>query len=443
MGELEYQGTITAPVQFDYFPIEVRNNEQDTLAVAESICPDMEPWQLIRELSLIYIESEVLYRPFRTLSSGEQIKVLLATLFLKQNHFLLIDEPTNHLDGEGRQIVKAYLAKKRGYILVSHDRAFLDGCIDHVLSINKMDIQVVRGNFSSWWQNKQNRDNMEREQDQKLKKEIERLNVTARRTAEWSTKLEATKFGGSNNKSGLRPDRGAIGAQAARMMKRAKVTEHRAQSAAQQKSALLKNVESQQTLKIHPLRYHSDPLLSLRDVALFYGEKQICANTHFQINRGDRLALCGKNGSGKSTIFKLLTGQEIRYTGSYSRASGLKISYVPQDTAHLTGGLTEYARQLGIDETLFNTILRKMDFSRTQLKKDMRDFSSGQKKKVMLAGSLSQQAHLYIWDEALNFVDVLSRIQIEELILAYCPTMLFVEHDKAFCDHIATKMIEL
>ena len=88
--------------------------------------------------------------------------------------------------------------------------------------------------------------------------------------------------------------------------------------------------------------------------------------------------------------------------------------------------------------TLLKTILRKLDFSRVQFEKDMRDFSAGQKKKVLLASSLCEQAHVYIWDEPLNYVDVLSRMQIEELIKAYEPTMIFVEHDKAFCENIAT-----
>ena len=116
---------------------------------------------------------------------------------------------------------------------------------------------------------------------------------------------------------------------------------------------------------------------------------------------------------------------------------------MPQDASFLTGGLRDYAREQGIDETLFKTILRQLDFSRIQFEKDMEDYSAGQKKKVLIASSLCRQAHIYIWDEPLNYVDVLSRMQIEELIAAYRPTMLFVEHDQAFCEKIATKTIKL
>ena len=114
-----------------------------------------------------------------------------------------------------------------------------------------------------------------------------------------------------------------------------------------------------------------------------------------------------------------------------------------QDTSFLQGGLKEFARESDIDESLFKTILRKLDFERVQFEKDMADYSGGQKKKVLLARSLCQSAHLYLWDEPLNFVDVYSRMQIENLLLEYAPTMVFVEHDRAFSDQIATQIVVL
>ena len=140
---------------------------------------------------------------------------------------------------------------------------------------------------------------------------------------------------------------------------------------------------------------------------------------------------------------KLICGLPIPCTGTLEIGSGLKISYVPQDTSHLSGSLTDYAKEQGIDESIFKAILRKLDFSRIQFEKNMEDYSGGQKKKVLLAASLCNPAHLHIWDEHMNFVDVISRIQIEELILQYRPTLLFVDHDKVFTEKIATKIINL
>ena len=119
------------------------------------------------------------------------------------------------------------------------------------------------------------------------------------------------------------------------------------------------------------------------------------------------------------------------------------ISYVSQNTDDLEGSLKDYAEKYGIELPLFLAILRKLDFSREQFEKSISDYSSGQKKKVMLARSLCEKAHLYIWDEPLNFIDIISRMQIEELLRECAPTMIFVEHDKMFCENIATKIIRI
>lgn len=145
LGKYEYSGRIISSVQFDYFPYTVANSKKDTYEVLSEVCPTAEDWELMRELNLLEVDTEALYRPFETLSNGEQTKVLLAGLFLNEGHFLLIDEPTNHLDIHAREIVCAYLKRKKGFILISHDRSFLDGCVDHILSINKTNIEVMHG----------------------------------------------------------------------------------------------------------------------------------------------------------------------------------------------------------------------------------------------------------------------------------------------------------
>ena len=115
-----------------------------------------------------------------------------------------------------------------------------------------------------------------------------------------------------------------------------------------------------------------------------------------------------------------------------------------QSTDHLRGSLTEFVRAQGLDGSRFRTILRKLDcLHGSSLRRDLADYSSGQKKKVLLAASLCTQAHLYVWDEPLNFIDVISRMQVEDLLLACRPTLLFVEHDARFCDEIATRRIRI
>ncbi len=437
MGEYEYSGKLLASVRFDYFPYPVQDKTLLTNEIFTQIAPGAEDWELMRELSNLEVEADVLYRPFDTLSNGEQTKVLLAALFCNEGHFLLIDEPTNHLDARARELVSAYLKKKKGFILVSHDRSFLDGCVDHILSINRANIEVQGGNFSSWFSNFQNQQELELAKNEQLKRDIGRLRQAARRSADWSDRVEASKFG-----SGA-PDRGFVGHKAAKMMKRSKTIEARQQQAIGQKSSLLKNLETAESLKLFPLSYRSETLITAADLVPSYDGRAVCPPLSFSIKRGERLALDGKNGSGKSSLLKLITGENIQYSGTLQISSGLVISYVPQDTRHLRGTLSDFAEQHELDESLFKAILRKMGLEQTQFDKDIREFSEGQKKKVLIAMSLCQRAHLYIWDEPLNYIDIYSRMQIEQLIKDFSPTMIFVEHDKAFREDIATGSIRL
>ena len=437
MGRYPYQGTISASVDFEYFPYPVEDRDADTADVLASVCPDAPAWKLRRELGKLAVDEGALYRPFSTLSNGERTKALLAAMFLRENAFLLIDEPTNHLDMRGRALVSEYLSRKKGFILVSHDRTFLDGCVDHILSINRANIEVCRGNFSTWWANKQDRDRLETEQNERLKKEVKRLKAAARQRAEWADRVESTKIGQGTY------DKGYVGHQAARMMQRSKAIEARRERAAEEKSKLLKNIETAEDLKLTQPAYRSPRLLYLKDVTVDYGGGPVCPPVSFTLERGDRIALLGANGAGKSSILKLICGQDIPHTGQMEVGGGLVISYVPQDTAGLAGSLTDYAERHGVDVSLFLAILRKLDFERAQFEKDMAAYSAGQRKKVLLARSLCERAHLLVWDEPLNYIDVLSRMQIERLLLQAAPTVLFVEHDRAFCDRVATAAVEL
>lgn len=439
LGQYEYGGTISAGVKFEYFPYEVKDQERLTLEIVEKMLPALEEWRLFRELNLLKVDAQVLYRPFYTLSCGEQTKVLLAALFLEENRFLLIDEPTNHLDTESRRLAAEYLNKKKGFILVSHDRRFLDGCVDHILSVNKMNIEIQKGTFSSWYANKEARDQMELEQNERLKKEVKRLQKSARQASCWSDKVERSKKG--QRTAGLRPDRGFIGHKSAKMMKRSKVLEARREQAAADKSKLLKNIEEAVTLRLYPLSYHTDRMAVLENVSVSYGENVACSGVGFEIRQGERICLSGPNGCGKSSVLKLILGEELAYTGLCQVGSGIRISYVPQDPSFLSGDLKDIALEYGLDESLFKAILRKLDLGRGQFEKDVSQYSAGQKKKVLLAKSLCERAHIYVWDEPLNYIDILSRIQIEELILECQPTMIFVEHDEAFRERAATKTV--
>lgn len=463
-GDYAYRGSITTNAAFDYFPYIVTEAQKELPASAflEGLKAGCEQWRVICELAQLHEDADILYRPFGALSFGEQTKLLLAVLFSGENDFLLIDEPTNHLDQAARDCVKAYLASKKGFILVSHDRDLLDACIDHVLVLNRQTIEVQSGNFSVWWENKQRKDQFVIAENEKHLKEIGKLKQAARRASEWADKNERTKIGYDPIKEHDRciSARAYIGAKTKKMQSRVTQMTNRIDREIEEKEGLLQDLEQPVDLKLMPLTHHKERLVSVRDYGLQYtdADHPVFRGLTFEICRGERVALHGENGCGKSSLIKMILQKAaaktegaayppyklpVSETGVCETASGLVISYVDQDTSFLSGGLLSFCKMRNLDHSLFCAILRQLDFERVQFEKPMEDYSEGQKKKVLLAASLLTPAHLYIWDEPLNYIDIFSRMQIEKLLLTYEPTLLFVEHDVRFRDQVATKTVFL
>lgn len=463
-GDYAYQGSISASASFAYFPYSVTETQKQLPASAflEDLKTGCEEWRVICELAQLNEDADILYRPFETLSCGEQTKILLAILFSGENDFLLIDEPTNHLDQAARECVKAYLASKKGFILVSHDRDLLDACIDHVLVLNRQTIEVLTGNFSVWWENKQRKDQFVIAENERHLKEIGKLKQAAKRTSEWADKNERTKIGFDPVKEHDRcaGTRSYIGAKTKKMQSRVTQMKQRIDREIEEKEGLLQDLEKTVDLKLTPLSHHKDRLVDVRDYGLQYtgADHPLFTGLTFAIHQGERVALHGENGCGKSSLIKMIlqkaaskttdavcspSSMPISEKGVCETASGLIISYVNQDTSFLTGGLPAFCKKRNLDHSLFCSILRQLDFERVQFAKNMEDYSEGQKKKVLLAASLLTPANLYIWDEPLNYIDVFSRMQIEKLLLTYQPTLLFVEHDVRFRETVATKVVTL
>lgn len=483
LGKYEYQGSILTSVKFDYFPYQLSQEQKRSCAAdfMEEIKKGCEVWKVLCELDSLQIDAEVLYRPFDTLSQGERTKVMLAILFSGENDFLLIDEPTNHLDMEARECVKQYLMQKKGFLLVSHDRDLLDACVNHMLVLNRCLIEVQSGNFSSWWENKLRKDTFSKMENEKHKKEIQKLKGASERARKWADNNEKTKIGFDPIKEpdhkGKRP---YIGAKTKKMQSRVKQLEGRIEREVKEKEGLLQDIETIENLKIMPLTHYKKTLLSVKEYGLAfkmetanikqgYLEKERCLfgyleketerclfeNLSFEVCQGERVFLNGKNGCGKSSLLHAILRKagfkeeieeetlkhEIIEKGELRTASGLIISYINQDTSFLKGKLQIFCKQRHLEEELFCAILRKLDMERVQFSKNMEDYSEGQKKKVLIAASLLTPAHLYIWDEPLNYIDVFSRMQIEKLLLENSSTMLIVEHDVRFREKIATKTI--
>lgn len=437
--ETEYSGTIRGVPPCVYFPAPVSDLSASAADVLRTICTDAEDWQIDREFSLIGLGEDIGGRAFSSLSGGERTRVLLAALFLSDGALPLIDEPTNHLDEAGRVAVARYLRRKHGFILVSHDRAFLDGSVDHVLALNRADIDVQKGTFSTWFSIFSQKQESELQHNARLRREIGRLEDAAGRARKWSAKAEKEKRQLSDGQI----DRGFASHRAAKITKRAKVMTARSSRAAKEKKTLLHNLEKTDALRLPALQHPKDVLVRLTDVVPSYDGNAVCGPVSFEILRGERVFLSGANGSGKSTILSAVLGTHPVYAGKLERASGLRISFIPQDTRRVGGTAEAYARASGADLSLMLSIAHKLGVRREDFGQDLASLSEGQKKKMMIARSLSEPAHLYVWDEPLNYLDVYARMQIEQMLRDSDAAMLLVEHDRAFRDTVGTDEVKL
>ncbi|GAY72175.1 ribosomal protection-like ABC-F family protein [Lentilactobacillus kosonis] len=445
LGELQAKGEITTNLKFNYFPQPVTDDRWITRDVLMHISglTFSDFWQVEIELDKLKVAPEVLERPFVTLSPGERTKVLLAALFSDHDSFQLIDEPTNHLDSDGRQVVAEYLKSKQGFIVISHDRSFINKVIDHVISIDRSKIQLFNGNYDTWQQVFDRQNQSEMQKKRVLQGDIKRLKQAADKSRRWSEATENQKSQSAYKHQGhVNLDKGFLGHKAAKMMKRSKGITERTERQIAEKQTLLKNLDESVELSLNYKPLSKKPLLQLDDF-------QVARNGHYlnhpitvTLQDSDRIALTAPNGFGKSTIVKGILGDsEVKVSGQRTLATGIKVSYVSQDFEAITGSISEYAASSGIEISNFLNALRKLGFDREVFNHNLAEMSLGQKRKVALAKSLVEEANLYIWDEPLNYLDIITRQQIESLIIMHNPPMLMIDHDQEFIDHVINKEV--
>lgn len=446
MGELSYSGSIVSDLSFSYYPQPVADASRSAREVAISVAGilDYDVWRIETEMEKLQISLSVLDRSFDTLSPGEQTKVLLAAMFADESGFQLLDEPTNHLDIEGREVVANYLRGKRGFIVVSHDRGFLNDVIDHVISINRNDIDVYQGNFDTWEREKTAADEAEHHEKVQLKKEIKKLQSSAAKKENWAQQTEKSKQKNIKMDQHTNLDKGFLGHKSAKMMKKASNIQKRADEAIEKKQSLLKNIEITDPISLNYVEIkHFDQVIWANDFQMVNQSIQTPA-VSFKVKTGQVTALLGKNGIGKSTIFKEIMGidQPFEQIGDIQVKKSIKISYLPQETK-IRGTIGQVAEKEQYDVERVFSNLRKLGFERELFNDPIESMSQGQKRKVSLAISLSQEANLYLWDEPFNYLDVITRDQIITAIQKQHPTMLLIDHDIGLIDEIADEKVVL
>jgi lincosamide and streptogramin A transport system ATP-binding/permease protein len=388
-----------------------------------------------REAALLGLGQEALVRPFATLSGGERTRALIIALFLRRDRFPLIDEPTNHLDMDGRQSLGRYLARQRGFVLVSHDRHFLDLCTDHILSLNRADTRLNQGNFSNWKSQMEREEETQRRTQAKLQREVRALKQEARRRRDWSDRKEKSKIGAY--------DKGRIGHLAAKTMKKALNAERRIRDKLEAKQELLQNREKERVLKLDHGDEGPETLLALDGAYLRLGDKELLDGLSLRLRHGERLAISGANGTGKTALLRVLCGELPLAAGTLLLPAHVRVCRSHQIPLWQQGLLRPLLAAAAIDETRFRTLMGSLGVQGEIFERPLESFSEGQRKKVDLCRSFLAPADLLVWDEPLNYLDLDSREQIERVVLEYRPTLLFVEHDCHFTEKVATDVVVL
>ena len=393
--------------------------------------------RMLKEMDEMQLDKALLDREFDTLSGGEKTRIMLLTLFLRKKSFVLLDEPTNHLDTEGKEAVVAYLQKKKGFIVVSHDRSFLDQVIDHVISINKKDITIEKGNYSSWKYNKDKKEEFELRTRERLEEEIAQLERSAKCSRTWADigNMQRYQFASHGRANGVET-----------YMKQAKRSEARMQDNIEQKKQLLQNYEEVKPLVMNQSNDIEEKcLIRIKELSFKYADhtKQIIKGFNFEVHAGERIWVKGKNGAGKSTLLKILSGALLSDAIEY--AEGLQIAMVAQEPAWKTGYIKE-----GFQDTIGNPVYQRFlelcdhfELPENFLERPLETYSSGELKKINIARALAENHHIILFDEPLNYMDTYFSEQLEKAILEYKPTIIFVEHDSYFGKAIATKTIQL
>ncbi|ERL65849.1 ribosomal protection-like ABC-F family protein [Schleiferilactobacillus shenzhenensis] len=436
MGELHGSGTITTDLAFHYFPqpLPAAAATMPVTAVLTAISA-AEPWQWQVEMQALGLSLDLLDQPYGTLSGGEQTKVLLAELFSAPAGFALIDEPTNHLDSQGRDQTARYLRQKDGFIVVSHDPAFLNATTDHTLAIERKQVALYQGNYAVWHREKTATDTLEAHQNAQLKKDIKELTFAERQREDWSAKTEKKAVGAA---------KGFMSHRAAKMMRKAKNIERRADTAIAEKKTLLKNVDEIEPLTVPYTPWRTDQVLRVEQVTVTLGGRQLFQPVTFTLKRGDRLQIDGPNGIGKSSLIHALLGQlaSTAVSGSFQIPQDLQLSYLPQTFADPVKLLQVVGADALKDQTILYW-LHKMGMPRPRFLVPVSHWSMGEKKKLLLAHALQVPGNLLIWDEPTNYLDVDTRNQLLAGVQKSDATMIIIDHDRDFTKTVCNRHLVL
>jgi len=350
------------------------------------------------------------------LSGGEARRVALARLLLSQPDILLLDEPTNHLDAVSVAWLEQYLQGFPGTVIaVTHDRYFLDNVAGWILELDRGEGIPWKGNYSSWLEQKSNRLANEEKHESKRRKSLER-------ELEW-----------------------------VRMSPKARQTKSKARLSAYEKLASedRKEKESKLELYIPPGPRLGDDVIRLENVSKSYGSRKLYDNFSIEIPRNAVVGIIGPNGVGKSTLFRMITGEEQPDSGTVHIGETVKMSYVDQSHEDLKPEKTVYdiisggheLVQVGNQTLNTRAYISKFNFAGSDQQKKLSVLSGGERNRIHLAMTLKDGGNVLLLDEPTNDIDVTTLRALEEALDAFAGTILIISHDRWFIDRLATHIL--
>ena len=363
------------------------------------------------------IPSEMRQRPFDKLSGGEKTRVNLARLILEDTDILLLDEPTNHLDLRATEWLEEYLERFRGTVLaVSHDRYFLDKVVRRVVEIQQGRAEFYAGNYSFYAVEKERRYEEKLRQYEKEQAKIEQLEKAAAQLRVWA-------YSGMD-----------------KTFKRAQSMEKRIERMRRTDKPVK---ERKMSVRFGEREFRGDEVLSIKNLKKSFGERTLFADVNLEVEGGERIALLGDNGTGKSTLIKIIVGEEAPDGGKLRQGPTVRVGYLPQ--------IIRFAHP---ERTLVDTMLYDLDctaqaardrlaafkFRGEDVFKPVAALSGGEQSRLRLCMLMDSKINLLILDEPTNHLDIQSREWIEEAVEDYEGNLLFVSHDRYFIDRFATRI---
>ncbi|WP_215144609.1 ABC-F family ATP-binding cassette domain-containing protein [Exiguobacterium qingdaonense] len=355
-------------------------------------------------------------RRIDTLSGGQRTRLALAKMLLQSPDLLILDEPTNHLDIETLAWLEKYLNGYKGAVLiVSHDRYFLDRVVSVVYELSRHRSRRFVGNYTKYLEQKAALYEQEKKQFESQQEEIAKMQDFIQRNIARATTTKRAQS----------------------VRKRLEKVDRLDAPDGDERSAVL---------SFSIKRQSGNDVLSASDLSIGY-EEAIAQNLRFQLQRGESVALVGPNGVGKSTLLKVLTKQQSALTGEIRYGTGVEIGYYDQEQQNLSDAnrvIDEIWNEWPLmREQEVRSLLGQFLFSGDDVMKRVHELSGGERARLTLAKLKLEQPNLLILDEPTNHLDLDSKMILENALLDYPGTILFVSHDRYFIDRLATRVLEI